>query len=149
MSFSFSFETKARPEQVVRALTDTSERRLQIWKDSLDPATYEVRGQGDSWAVIKEGRTGTKLWAVLRYEWDTSGVVRWSMVESNHCNRGTGLILVKPAATGGSRVEVEIDHREGWGLRGRTYLGVQRVIGPVAFPRMWQKALDRYAEGAE
>jgi len=40
---------------VLRALTDFTERRPQIWSRTLDPRTYEVRELGDTWAVAKEG----------------------------------------------------------------------------------------------
>ncbi|MCW2762257.1 MAG: Polyketide cyclase / dehydrase and lipid transport, partial [Marmoricola sp.] len=63
----------------------------------------------------------------------------------NHCGRGAGLITIGPSQGDGSLVEVEIDHGEPRGLRGRVILGAQERLGPVAFPRMCKRALDRYA----
>ena len=40
----FDFTTTASPEQVLRALTDFTESRLETWNRTLDPKTYELRG---------------------------------------------------------------------------------------------------------
>jgi hypothetical protein len=45
----FDIETKASPEQVCRALTDFTPRRLRTWDRTLDPATYQLREQGPTW----------------------------------------------------------------------------------------------------
>ena len=50
----FDLETKASPEQVLRALTDFTDARLQIWNRTLDPKTYELRDSGQTWAVARE-----------------------------------------------------------------------------------------------
>ncbi len=47
------------------------------------------------------------------------------------------------AVGGGSRVDVEIDHTSARGLRGTAVLLMQRLVGPVMFPRLWRSALDR------
>ena len=47
-------ETKASPQQVRRALTDFTDRRLQIWNRTLDPRTYELRNHGDNGALARE-----------------------------------------------------------------------------------------------
>jgi hypothetical protein len=47
----FDVDTKAAPEQVRRALTDFTDHRLQIWNRTLDPKKYELREQGETWAV--------------------------------------------------------------------------------------------------
>ena len=49
----FDITTRATPEQVLRAFTDFSERRLETWRRTLDPRTYEVRELGDTWAVAR------------------------------------------------------------------------------------------------
>ena len=50
----FDLDTKASPEQVLEAMTEFTDRRTRIWK-TLDPEVYEVREQGDTWAVAREG----------------------------------------------------------------------------------------------
>ena len=145
MRVHFRLDTRASPEQVFTAFTDMSERRLEVWSKTLDPAKYEVREQGEGWAVVREGSAGVHLWVVLRYEWAAPDRVRWTLVDSDHCDRGTGEILIAPRDGGGSRVDVTIHHSGGRGLRGRAVLLTQGVLGPLAFPRAWRSALDRLA----
>ena len=64
----FDLETKASPQQVRRALTDFTDRRLQIWNRTLDPRTYELRNHGDNWALARESNRGSPFWVVARYE---------------------------------------------------------------------------------
>ncbi len=90
MRVHFRLDTRASPEQVFAALTDMSERRLEVWSKTLDPAEYEVREQGEGWAVVREGSAGVHLWVVLRYEWAAPDRVTWTLVDSDHCDRGTG-----------------------------------------------------------
>jgi hypothetical protein len=142
MIFRFTFDTRATPEQVVDAFTHVGDRRLEVWRRTLDPAKYEVREVGDRWAVVREGSAGTRIWVLLRYEWPEPGTVRWTLLDSDHCRRGRGEVLVTPRHGGGSRVDVTIDHGGPRGLRGRAILLGQRVLGPIAFPRMWRSALD-------
>jgi hypothetical protein len=142
MLFRFHFETTATPDHAVRAFTDFSDRRLEVWSKSLDPAKYEVLERGDTWAVAREGSAGTRIWVLLRYDWEP-GVVRWSLVDSDHCGAGRGEVRVSRGNGAGSRVDVLIDHSEPRGMRGTAILLLQRVLGPVLFPRIWKSALDR------
>jgi hypothetical protein len=142
MLFRFHFETTATPEQAFRAFTDFSDRRLAVWSKSLDPTKYEVRERGDTSAVAREGSAGTRMWVLLRYEWEP-GVVRWSLLDSDHCGAGRGEVRISPRKGAGSRVDVLIHHSEPRGMRGTAILLVQRVLGPVLFPRIWKSALDR------
>ena len=143
MTFRYTLETTATPDQVFRALTDFSDRRLEIWEGTLSAKLYELRERGDTWAVAKEG-TGLNIWVVLRYDWEAPDTIRWSMVDSSHCDRGAGLVTIEPKGAG-SVVHVEIDHSGGRGLRGKAILRMQSLIGPTMFPRFWKKALDRFA----
>lgn len=145
MRFRYSLTTRATPDQVFTAFTDFGDRRLEVWRKSLDPAKYEVRESGENWAVVREGSAGVRIWVLLRYEWQPPGTIRWTLLDSDHCDAGRGEIRVTPGPEGGSRVEVEIDHRRPRGLRGRVILLVQRLVGPVAFPRMWRSTLDALA----
>ena len=145
MRVHFRLDTRASPDQVFTALTDVSDRRLQVWSETLDPAKYEVREQGEGWAVVREGSAGVPFWVLLRYEWAAPDRVTWTLVDSDHCDRGTGEVLITPRDGGGSRVDVTIHHSGGRGLRGRAVLLTQRMVGPLAFPRTWRSALDRLA----
>ncbi|MCF6746107.1 hypothetical protein E9529_17865 [Blastococcus sp. KM273128] len=145
MRFRYSLTTKATPGQVFAAFTDVSDRRLEIWRRTLDPAKYEVRESGENWAVVREGSPGVRIWVVLRYEWEPPGTIRWTLVESDHCDGGRGEVLISPGPDGGSRVDAMIDHGRPRGARGRAILAVQRLVGPRLFPRLWRDALDRLA----
>jgi len=143
--FRFDLETAATPAQVFDAFTDFSDHRLEVWRRSLDPAKYEVRERGDTWAVVREGSAGTRIWVLLRYDWQSPGTVRWTLIDSDHCDEGRGEVRITPRQDGGSRVDVLIDHGRPRGLRGRAILLAQRLVGPVAFARMWRSTLDRVA----
>ncbi len=143
MLFRYRFETRAAPGRVFEAFTDFGDRRLEVWRATLDPAEYELRESGENWAVVREGSAGTGIWVVLRYEWELPGTIRWTLLDSDHCDAGRGEILVSPGDRGGSRVDVTIHHGRPRGVRGAAILLVQRLVGPIAFPRMWRSALDR------
>ena len=148
MRFHYSLMTKASPEQVFAAFTDVSDHRLEVWSRTLDPAKYEVRESGPNWAVVREGSRGTRIWVLLRYEWESPGTIRWTLLDSDHCSGGRGEVLVSPRDDGGSHVDAVIDHSSPRGVRGAAILLVQRLVGPVAFPRMWRAALDGLATPA-
>ena len=147
MPFRFDFKTAASRDDVFRAFTDFTEQRLVIWKRTLTAEKYEVRELADDHAVVKEGSGGTKIWVLLRYEWTAPDSVRWTLLDSDHCDSGSGDVRIARLPDGGSRVDVVIDHGDPRGARGRLILFVQRLLGPVVFPRMWKSALDKLAAG--
>jgi len=138
--------TRASPEQVLRALTDFSDRRLQTWSRTLDPKTYQVREQGDTWATAFEKSPGSPFWVVLRYDWSDPAKVRWTTVESSYGGGGTGQVAIEPGPTGGSRLLAQWDNT---GAR-----PAQRPLlflihhGPMRrlVSRLWTRALDEYAD---
>jgi hypothetical protein len=143
----FDLTTRASPEQVLRALTDFSPRRLETWSKSLDPRTYDARVVGDTWAVAKESTPGSPYWVVSKYDWSDPAWVRWTMVETSWGGGGDGSVRIDPAAGGGSRLHVE------WAYTGFTSAR-DRVLLPLiqSWPMrrmisgMWGKALDQYAD---
>jgi hypothetical protein len=145
MRIRFGFDTRATPAQVLEAFTDVGDRRLEVWSRTLDPTKYEVREKGDGWAVIREGSAGVPFWVLLRYEWPAPDRITWTLLDSDHCDRGTGEVRIAPRDDGGSRVEVTMHHGGGRGLRGRAVLLAQGLLAPVGLPRMWRAALDRLA----
>lgn len=140
----FDVETRASPEQVRRALTDFGAQRLTTWRRSLDPRTYEVREQGETWAVARESTPRSPFWVVLRYDWSDPDVVRWTTVESSYGGGGDGEVRVVPRGDGGSRVHVEYDHTEP--TRQRLLLRLVHVglLGRLV-GRLWTAALDDLA----
>jgi hypothetical protein len=144
----FDLKTKAPPEQVLRALTDFTDARLQIWNRTLDPKTYELRDSGETWAVARESSRRSPFSVVVRYDWSDPESVRWTVLDSSYGGGGEGLVQIAPGDDGGSRVHAE------WGYTGAR--GMQRPMifliqhGPVRrlIKRMWASALDRYAESS-
>lgn len=143
----FELVTRATPEQVLRALTDFSDRRLQTWSRTLDPKTYEVREQGDTWAVARESTPGSPYWVVARYDWSDPAVVRFETVESSYGGGGTGSVRVAPTADGGSRVAVEWSYTDVASRKDKVVLALIQVWPMRSIIRRgWRKALDRYAD---
>jgi len=144
----FELRTRATPEQVLRALTDFSERRPRIWNRTLDARTYELRELGDTWAVARESTAGSPFWVVERYDWSDPTVVRWTDLETSWGGLGSGSVRITPASGGGSRVEAEWSNGRADGLRDRIMLSLLHH-GPMRhlIARMWRSTLDRYARG--
>lgn len=144
----FEVRTKASPEQALRALTDFSDRRLETWSRTLDPKAYELREQGDTWAVARESSPRSPFWVVARYDWSDQDVVRWTVVESSYGGGGTGEIRIVPTGGGGSRLDVAYDNTGARPAQRPLLFVLHR--GPMGriIARMWTSALDRYAEAA-
>lgn len=143
----FDVTTKASPDQVRTAMTDFSQRRLQIWNKSLDPKTFEVRELGETSAVARESTPGAPFWVVSRYDWSDPAVIRWTIVESSYGGHGTGSVRTAPAPDGGSRLSVEWSYTDVRRTRDKIGLFlVQRFPMSRLISRMWVGALDRYAE---
>jgi len=141
----FDFTTRASPEQVLRALTDFTESRLETWNRTLDPKTYELRESGQTWAVARESSPRSPFWVVVRYDWSDGDTIRWTVLDSSYGGGGEGLVQIARGVDGGSQVHAE------W-----TYTGARLMQRPLIFlinhgmgrfiSRMWASALDRYAE---
>lgn len=86
----FEVGTKASPEQVRRALTDFSSRRLQTWNRTLDPKRYELRDHGETWAVAREATPGSPFSVVALYDWSDPAVIRLTVQESSYGGAGAG-----------------------------------------------------------
>ena len=145
----FEVTTEASPDQVLRALTDFSERRPQIWSRTLDPKSYELRELGDTWAVARESTAGSPFWVVERYDWSDPTVVRWTDVETSWGGLGSGEVRIFPSS-GGSRIRAEWTNGEAVRRRDRIMLWLLHR-GPMhrVIARMWRTTLDRYAGSAD
>ena len=143
----FDVTTVASPQQVLEALTDFTDRRPQIWSQTLDPKKYELRELGNTWAVAREATAGSPFWVVARYDWSDPTVVRWTIDESSYGGHGTGSVRIAPHGDGGSRLEAEWSYTDPQRTRDKVMLWVlnnspmHRLIS-----RMWTTALDGYAE---
>ncbi|WP_107765638.1 hypothetical protein [Nocardioides terrigena] len=140
----FDLITRASPAQVLEAMTDFTDRRLEIWNTTLDPNIYKVIELGDTWAVAREGSPRSPYWVIARYDWSDPGVVRWTELETNHGDPGDGFMRIEPSRAEGSHLHVEWSTHP---VRIRDKLAIfllhhtmNRVIA-----RMWRNALDRFA----
>ncbi|MCZ2826083.1 MULTISPECIES: SRPBCC family protein [unclassified Modestobacter] len=140
------FETRATPDQVFRAFTDFTPRRLETWRDTLKPENYSLHSSGASWAVVREG--SLRMGVVLPYEWPEPYTVRWTILESNFCAcaHGTGVLTVQAAADGGAQVDIVIEERGGKGVLGPFVLGLKSLVGPAVLRAASKHTLDRIAD---
>lgn len=141
-----NLRTKASPEQVRRALTDFTDRRLQTWSRTLDPRTYELHGSGDTWAEARESTYGSPFWVVARYDWSDPDVVRWTVTESSYGGSGQGVVRAEPLEGGGSRVRAEWDYTGARRAQRPLLLLIEHGPLRLLISRMWAAALDRFAE---
>lgn len=142
----FAVTTHASPDQVRRALTDFSDRRLETWSRTLDPKTYQLRELGETWAVARESTPGSPFWVVARYDWSDPAAVVWETVESSYGGGGTGSVRISPGDGGGSRLDVEWSYTDVGRSRDRVMLAlIQRYPLRRLIARMWTTALDQYA----
>jgi hypothetical protein len=143
----FDVTTRASPEQVREALTDFTDRRLQIWSSTLDPRTYEVRALGDTWAVARESTARSPFWVVCRYDWSDPAVLRWSVEDCSWGGSGAGSVRCATVAGRGSLVHAEWTYTGATRRRDKVMLS---LIGRFPLRRLiargWVKALDRYAQ---
>jgi hypothetical protein len=140
----FDLMTRASPEQVLEAMTDFTDRRLEIWSKTLDPKIYEVGESGDTWAIAREGSPRSPYWVIVRYDWSDPRVIRWSELETNHGDPGSGFMRIEPRETGDSHLHVE------WSthpvrLRDKLAISLLHHTMNRVIARMWRQALDRFA----
>ena len=139
-----SFETRASPDQVFQAYTDFTDRRLETWRDTLRPENFSLYDSGPTWAVVREG--SLRMGVVLHYEWSEPYRVRWSLLESNFCDYGSGELTVRPAGGGSSVVRILIEETGGKGALGPVLLGLKGLLGPRVLRRASKRTLDRIAD---
>ena len=142
-------ETTLPPEKVIEALTDFSDRRTEIWPD-LAPEFYEIYSVGEKTAEVKEGSSmpGVKVWAREHYDWSEPGIVKWTVMESNFCTPGSGLVTtVEPRADGGSRVHV-VWERTGSNLKGRVLCRMMKLTNGKLLSAGMKKAFGRLESSA-
>ena len=143
----FDFTTRASPEQVLRALTDFTDARLETWSRTLDPKTYELRESGQTWAVARESSPRSPFWVVVRYDWSDVDRVRWTVVDSSYGGGGEGLVQIAPIVEGGSHVHAEWTYTGARLTQRLPIFLINHLMGRF-ISRMWVSALDRYAENS-
>jgi polyketide cyclase/dehydrase/lipid transport protein len=126
----FKLGTRLSPDEVVRALTDFSAHRAEVWRN-IDSAHLKVHDQGPGWADVTEGNSlAGGVWERSRYEWGKEpGRVTTTTLDSNVWSAGDGWTYrVTPATGGGSTINVDVA-RHGKGAKGALIAAVLSVAG--------------------
>jgi hypothetical protein len=136
----FKVESPLEPEAVVKALTDFSEQRPELWP-AIDPKVYRVHEVSASSALVTEGTDVMGgIWATELYEWDGSGTVRATIQESNFWHPGgTWELTAAPRNGGGSILRVTRDRRAR-NVKSRLFEVMMRVVGARVLAKELLKA---------
>ncbi|MGH2427454.1 MAG: SRPBCC family protein [Candidatus Limnocylindria bacterium] len=141
---SFSVVTPLPPEAVLAAVTDFSERRLEIWP-ALDGSLYRLHARGDTWAEATEGGGPFPgMWARERYDWSRPGTVSAEIIESSIFRPGGRWELHVEPLSRGSRATVVWDRRPK-GLKGLLVTALVVTVGRGPMADQLRQALANYA----
>jgi hypothetical protein len=114
------------PEEVLRVITDFSERRAEAWP-GVDLDRLGVHEVGENFADVTEGNATT--WERERYEWDASaGTVTAKTVDSNVWAEGSRWDYRITKVEDGSLVGVRLE-RYGKNLKGKLIGGLLPFAG--------------------
>jgi hypothetical protein len=98
-------DTRVTPQEVIGALTDFSDRRLELWPN-IDRKYYKVHQVSNTSADVTEGSRA--IWERTHYDWSEPGKVRIRVEDSNAFRPGSYWIYsVEPRPDGGSHVHLE------------------------------------------
>jgi hypothetical protein len=142
-------DTQLPPERIIAALTDFSDRRLELFPN-LDKQYFTVHQTGDTHAEVTEGSSfAGGIWERARYDWSKPGTVTLTVVESNAFAPGsTWRYRIEPKPGGGSRVELTV-HRVPRTARARLLAIPMALFGAKIFGADLAKTLDRLASAAD
>lgn len=101
--------TTVPAQTIIGALTDFSDRRVELWPN-IDRKYYKVHEVGRTSAEVTEGSRG--VWERTRYDWSEPGTVRIEVQDSNAFRPGSWWVYnVESRPEGGSQVHLEFDRR--------------------------------------
>ena len=114
------------PEEVLRVITDFSDRRAEAWP-GVDASRLVVHDLGDGHADVTEGNDAT--WERVTYEWDVdAGTVTARTVDSNVWGEGSRWDYRLTPVPDGTLVGVRLE-RHGKNLKGRLIGALLPVLG--------------------
>jgi hypothetical protein len=126
------------PDDVLRVLTDFSERRAEVWP-GVDADSFTVHDQGDGFAEVTEGNSIG--WERERYTWDaTSGTVAAETLDSNLWASGSRWDYRITPVEGGTQIGVRLE-RHGKGIKGKLIQALIPVIGKKMITASLESAL--------
>jgi hypothetical protein len=138
-------DTSLPPQAVLGALTDFSDRRLELWPN-IDRSYYRVHGVARTSAEVTEGSRG--VWERTRYDWSRPGTVRIEVQDSNAFRPGSyWLYQVDARPEGGSHVHMEFQRRPR-NVRGLLLGGLLSLAGGKIFGDFLATTLQRLERGA-
>jgi hypothetical protein len=128
---STDVDTTVSPQAVIGALTDFSEKRLELWPN-IDRSYYKVHSVAGTSADVTEGSKG--VWERAHYDWSQPGTVRLQVEDSNTFQPGSYWVYtVQPRQEGGSHVHLEFLRRprnaKGYLLSGLLSLFGRKIFG--------------------
>jgi len=136
----FEVVSPLEPDTVLDALTDFSERRLELWP-AIDSNVYRVHEQSASSALVTEG---TDFMGGIRatelYEWDGSGSVRATIQESNFWHPGGTWELTAAARSGGGSVLKVTRNRRAKNAKAMVFETMMRLAGARVLATELRKA---------
>jgi len=110
-----------RPETVLSAARDFSERRAVLWPN-VKLAHLQVHASGETFAEVTEGAWIAGLfWERSRYEWSQPGTVKATVIDSN-------------VFTPGSIWEIRASPRDGGDWRTRRKMVSRLPLMPSSLP---------------
>ena len=126
------------PDEVLRVLTDFSERRAEAWP-GVDLDRLVVHELGEDFAEVTEGNATT--WERERYEWDrASGTVTAKTLDSNVWGEGSRWDYRITPVEGGSQVGVRLE-RYGKNIKGKLIGALLPVAGKKVITDSLRSAL--------
>lgn len=136
-------DTTASPGRVIRALTDFSPKRFELWPN-VDRKYFELKASGATSAEVVEGSGPFGgVWERSRYDWSRPGQVRIDVLDSNAFEPGSYWIYeVTPNPGGGSHVHMEFDRRPR-NFKGKVVNALLTVSGTKVFGKMLGETLRR------
>jgi len=139
--------TSPTPASVVlRALTDFSPRRPELWPN-LSPRFYQVHSVGESEAEVTEGSAAFGgVWERARYDWSEPGVVLIQVEDSNAFAPGSWWRYQAEPVGSGSRVRLQFDRRPK-NLKGQVLSLLFVLAGRRVFTRSLEETLRRLGAG--
>lgn len=136
-------DTTVPPQAVLGALTDFSDKRLELWPN-IDRKYYKVHQLTETSADVTEGSRG--IWERTRYDWSTPGRVRIEVLDSNAFRPGSYWIYsVEQRPEGGSHVHLEF-LRTPRNAKGLALSALLSVAGRKIFGDFLAETLHRLEE---
>jgi hypothetical protein len=133
-------DSRITPQEVIGALTDFSERRLELWPN-IDPKFYKVHQVSRTSADVTEGSKG--IWERTHYDWSDPGKVRIRVEDSNTFRPGSFWIYsVEPRPDGGSHIRLEF-LRRARNVKGLAVSALLSVAGKKIFGAFLDETLQR------